>query len=296
MEGDAVTLGREQIRGIVTRGGTILGTSRFDPYVHGAGFDSVRATVEQSGIERLVVIGGDGSLRTASRLQQDGLPIVGVPKTIDNDIGNTDVTFGFHSAVQIATDAIDRLTTTAESHDRIMVVEVMGRTAGWIAAYAGLAGGAEAVLVPEVAYDIDEVARRLRARHESGPDYSIVVVAEGAPSPTGGEVESGIDAFGFARLGGIGAVVAHHIEQRTGYETRVTVLGHLQRGGSPTAFDRVLATRMGVEAGAQAMAGSQGVMIAVHSDEIVAVDLASSCATVRPLPAARYEDLTWFLV
>ncbi len=291
---DIHPLDRDSVRGIVTRGGTILGTSRLDPYIHGDGFASVKPAIDRNRIDAAVVIGGDGSLRTAARLQEDGLNIVGVPKTIDNDIGGTDVTFGFDTAVQIATDAIDRLTTTAESHDRIMVVEVMGRTAGWIAAHAGMAGGAEMIFVPEVAYDLAEVAGRIRRRHEDGRDYSIVVVAEGVPAPEGDTVHTGLDAFGFARLGGVGEVIGKKLEDLTGYETRVTVLGHLQRGGTPTAFDRVLATRMGLEAGRLAAEGAHGVMVAVHRDEIVAVDLDEACRQVRPLPQSRFDEAAWF--
>jgi 6-phosphofructokinase 1 len=294
MEGRIRGLTRDDVRGILVRGGTILGTSRMDPYVHGEGFESVRPTIERSGIECLVVIGGDGSLRTAARLQSEGLTVIGIPKTIDNDIAGTDVTFGFHTAVQIVTDAIDRLTTTAESHNRVMVVEVMGRTAGWIAAYAGMAGGAEAVLVPEVAYDLGAVARRLQARHDGGRDYSIVLVAEGTPGPSGVESEAGVDAFGFARLGGIAGEVARELERLTGFECRPMTLGYLQRGGTPTAFDRVLATRFGLAAAELALRGAGGVMVAMRGDEIVPVDLAEACARPRNLDPDRYRAGAWF--
>ena len=287
-------LGRNDVRGIAVRGGTILGTSRLDPYVHGDGYASVRPVLEETGVERLVVIGGDGTLRTAARLGDEGLGVIGVPKTIDNDIGGTDVTFGFHTAVQIVTDAIDRLTTTAEAHNRVMVVEVMGRTTGWIATYAGMAGGAEAILVPEVAYDIDDLAARLVDRHDSGHSYSIVVVAEGVEAPDGGLRTTGVDAFGFERLGGVGETIAAHIERLTGFESRSMVLGHLQRGGTPTAFDRVLATRLGVGAAEAALAGRTGVMMAVRGDEIVTVDLADACREVRRLDPARHADAAWF--
>ncbi|HLT97380.1 MAG TPA: ATP-dependent 6-phosphofructokinase [Acidimicrobiia bacterium] len=294
MEGLARPLGRDQVRGILYEGGTILGTSRMDPYVHGDGYASVRATVEAEGIDLLVVIGGDGSLRTAARLEKEGLPVVGIPKTIDNDIPGTEVTFGFHTAVQVVTDAIDRLTTTAESHNRVMVVEVMGRTAGWIAACAGLAGGAEAILVPEVDYDLDDLADRLRARHSSGHDYSIVVVAEGTPDPQGEEETSGVDAYGFARLGGVGNVIAHELERRTGYECRVTTLGYLQRGGTPTAYDRILATRLGIAAGELALEGRTGVMVAVRGDRIEPVPLDVVSAPPRALDLERYQEAAWF--
>lgn len=294
MEGRYRPLGRDDVRGILTRGGTILGTSRMDPYVHGDGYESVRRTIEETGMEALVVIGGDGSLRTAVSLHEEGLPVVGVPKTIDNDIGATDLTFGFHTAVQIVTDSIDRLVTTAESHNRVMVVEVMGRTAGWIATYAGMAGGAEGILVPELDYDLDDLASRLIARHEAGHDYSIVVVAEGTPGPAGRESTSGVDAYGFARLGGIAETVAEGLEEATGFECRVMTLGYLQRGGTPTAFDRILATRFGLAAGELAVTGHSGVMVALKGEEIVSVDLADACREPRNLDPARYREASWF--
>lgn len=294
MEDLARPMTRDDVRGILHQGGTVLGTSRMDPYVHGGGFESVRETVEREAIDVLVVIGGDGSLRTAARLEAEGLAVVGIPKTIDNDIPGTDVTFGFHTAVQIVTDAIDRLTTTAESHNRVMVVEVMGRTAGWIATYAGMAGGAEAVLVPEVDYDLAQLAARLRARHRSGHDYSIVVVAEGTPAPDGETATSGVDAFGFARLGGVANAVASELEALTSYESRVTTLGYLQRGGTPTAYDRVLATRLGVSAGEMALAGKSGVMVAVRGNELGPVGLDAVSHPPRLLDRERYEEASWF--
>lgn len=294
MEGLTRPLARDEVRGILHQGGTILGTSRMDPYVHGEGYESVRATVEKEEIEAMIVIGGDGSLRTAARLESEGLAVVGIPKTIDNDIPGTDVTFGFHTAVQIVTDAIDRLTTTAESHNRVMVVEVMGRTAGWIAAYAGMAGGAEAILVPEVDYDLAELAGRLRARHRAGHDYSIVVVAEGTPAPGGETATTGVDAFGFARLGGVANAVAAELEDLTSYECRVTTLGYLQRGGTPTAFDRILATRLGIGAGELALAGRSGVMVAVQGDSVVPVHLTEVDGPPRQLDLGSYQDAAWF--
>ena len=294
MRGRYRPLDRNDVRGILVRGGTILGTSRVDPYVHGDGYESIRETVERVGIDRLVVIGGDGTLRTAVRIDDDGLGVIGVPKTIDNDIGGTDVSFGFNTAVQIVTDAIDRLTTTAEAHNRVMVVEVMGRTTGWIATYAGMAGGAEAILVPESEYDIQDLAARLRRRHQSGHTYSIVVVAEGVPAPEGGSRISGVDAFGFDRLGGIGETIAARLETLTGFEARTMALGHLQRGGTPTAFDRILATRMGVGAAEMALEGRSGIMMAVSGDEIVPVDLRRACADVRGLDVSRHREAAWF--
>jgi ATP-dependent phosphofructokinase / diphosphate-dependent phosphofructokinase len=278
MDGDVRPLGRDDVRGILSRGGTILGTSRKDPYVHGDGLASVRPTLEAHGIDSVVVVGGDGSLRTASLLADEGMKVVGVPKTIDNDIGATDVTFGFDTAVQIVTDAIDRLTTTAEAHNRIMVVEVMGRTAGWIAIAAGMAGGAEAILIPEVPYDLNHLAERIIERHDRGRSYSIVVVAEGVTPPEGVNVHAGVDAFGFARLGGVANVIGPLLEELTGFETRVTVLGHLQRGGTPTAYDRILGTRFGVAAAEAALGGRSGVMVALRGQSIVTVNLAEACA------------------
>lgn len=284
MYGDTLPLSRDSVRGIIGRGGTFLGTSRTDPYVHGDGYASVRQTVESNGIEVLVVIGGDGTLRSALRLAEEGLPVVGVPKTIDNDIFATDITFGFDTAVQIATEAIDRIATTAESHNRVMLVEVMGRTKGWIATYAGIAAGADAILVPEQDLDLDEVARVLRTRHRHGHTYSIVVVAEGVRLPEGvggGPALHGIDAFGLERLGGVAYQIAPLIEELTGFETRVTVLGYLQRGGTPTAFDRVLATRFGVAAADLAASGRSGIMVALQGTKMVAVPLADACSEIR---------------
>lgn len=294
MEGRVRELTRSDVGGIIARGGTILGTSRLDPYVHGSGFASIEETMTQSAIDALVVIGGDGTLRTASQLEADGLSVVGVPKTIDNDLAGTDLTLGYDTAVQIVTDALDRLTTTAESHNRIIVVEVMGRTAGWIALGAGTAGGAEAILIPEVEYDLEDLAARLVKRHESGKRYSMVVVAEGTPGPDDTVVSAGTDAFGFGRIGGIGEVMAREIENRTGFETRTVVLGHLQRGGIPTAFDRILGTRLGVTAAELALDGRSGVMVALSADEIVAVPLAEACAEPRLVPAARHVQASWF--
>jgi 6-phosphofructokinase 1 len=296
MEGRTTELTRDHVRGIIARGGTILGTSRLDPYVHGSGFASIEATVDKTGIESLIVIGGDGTLRTATRLEQEGLPVIGVPKTIDNDIADTDITLGYDTAVQIVTDALDRLTTTAESHNRIIVVEVMGRTAGWIALGAGLAGGAEAILIPEVAYDLDALAEGIKRRHEAGKRYSILVVAEGVPDPRGGVVSAGTDAFGFGRIGGVGSVIAAEVESRTGFETRTVVLGHLQRGGTPTAFDRILGTRLGVAAAELALDGSSGLMVALSNGEIVAVPIDEACREPRLVPPGRHAQARWFSV
>jgi 6-phosphofructokinase 1 len=295
MEGGTLRpIDREHVRGIAARGGTILGTSRVDPYVHGDGLASLTPALEASGIETLVVIGGDGSLRTAVRLGEEGLAVVGVPKTIDNDIAGTDISFGFDTAVQIVTDSIDRLTTTAEAHNRIMVVEVMGRQSGWIALHAGVAGGAEAILVPEEEYDLEDLARRLVARHDAGRTYSVVVVAEGVAAPGGDEVTVGTDTTGFMRLGGVSNIIGPELERLTGFETRVMILGHLQRGGTPTAFDRLLATRMGIHAAEAALAGERGVMVASRGDDIVLVPLTTAVAEPRSVPRSRLDEARWF--
>ena len=289
MQGHVRALGRDDVRGILQRGGTILGTSRRDPYVHGSGYESIRTTIEANGIDAVVAIGGDGTLRTALALHEEGLRVVGVPKTIDNDIAGTDMTFGFDTAVSIATEALDRLSTTAEAHNRIMVVEVMGRTKGWIATYAGIAAGADAILVPELETSLEDVADTIRARHRRGRTYSIVVVAEGCTPPGGAPIISGFDAFGFERLGGVGYVFGAELERLTGFETRVTVLGHLQRGGTPTAFDRVLATRFGVAAADLAAARRFGEMAALRGMEVVGVPLAEACADVRGVDPALLD-------
>jgi phosphofructokinase-like protein len=295
MEDHVRPMRRDDVRGVLATGGTILGTSRLDPFVHGDGYASVRKTVEREGIDTVVVIGGDGSLRTATRLQEEGLDVIGIPKTIDNDIALTDVTLGFHTAVQIVVDAIDRLTTTAESHNRVMVVETMGRTAGWIAALAGMAGGAEAILVPEVEPDYEDVARRIVARHKASHDYSVVMVAEGTPGPEGEVETSGKDVYGFERVGGVAHDVARELEHLTGFESRPMILGYLQRGGAPTAFDRILGTRFGVRAAELALGGEKGKMVAYRGDHIEAVDLAQACQEPRLLDPARYQEASWFL-
>ena len=286
MEGRFRPLDRDAVRGILQRGGTILGTSRRDPYVHGDGAASVRGAIEGERLDGLIVVGGDGTLRSALALWEEGVPLVGVPKTIDNDIPGTDVTFGFDTAMQIATEAIDRITTTAESHDRVMVVEVMGRTCGWIATYAGVAAGADAILVPEEPYDLSELAELLRARVAGGRRYSVVVVAEGIAPPPGAQISAPLDAFGFERLGGVSAVIAAELERLTGFEARVTVLGHVQRGGTPSAADRVLGSRLGVAAADLAVAGAYGRMVALRGTEIVDVPLDVVRADPRAVPTA----------
>jgi phosphofructokinase-like protein len=287
--GEPLTI--ESTRGILPRGGTILGSSRTNPYKREDGLTRVQETFARRQLDGLIAIGGEDTLGVANRLHRDGLSVIGVPKTIDNDLGATDVTFGFDTALQVATEAIDRLHTTAESHNRILVVEVMGRNAGWIALHSGIAGGADVILIPELPFDIDEVCRLIRRRHERGRYFSIVVAAEGAVPKEGTIVldAGGVDDFGHPRLGGIGHVLEREIEQRTGYETRATVLGHIQRGGSPTAFDRVLATRLGLAAIDAAHAGSWGTMTALQSTQIVLVRLEDAVAEVRRVPVEEYE-------
>ena len=245
-----VGLDVEALRGKLPIGGTILGTSRYQPFMDDDGVERVRSCIADLGLDAIIVIGGEGTLGAARDLADLGFPVVGVPKTIDNDIAGTEMTFGFQTAVQICTDAIDRLHTTAESHDRVMVVEVMGRHAGHIAVWSGIAGGATVTLIPEEPFDIDQVCDAIRRRHEAGRYASIVCVAEGAvPVPGTLEIpEPEVDVYGHERLGGIGTTIGGEIERRLGYETRVTILGHVQRGGTPNAFDRVLATRYGVAA------------------------------------------------
>jgi 6-phosphofructokinase 1 len=284
----------ESMRGSLPRGGTVLGTKRGSPFDTLDGVDRVQSALADLGIDGLVVIGGNGSLTVASKLHEEcGLPVVGVPKTIDNDIVGTDITFGFHTAVQIATEAIDRLHTTAESHDRVMVVEVMGRHSGWIATYAGIAGGASVVLIPELPFDIEEVCQRLLRRHEGGRLASIVVVAEGAePIPGTLEVNERVyDEFGHVRLGGIADVIAREVDQRTGFETRVVMLGHVQRGGTPTAFDRVLSTRFGVAAIDLVHEQAWGQMVALRGTEIVATPLADTVGRTKPLDMSLYHGV-----
>ncbi|MCL1601397.1 MAG: 6-phosphofructokinase [Actinomycetia bacterium] len=295
MEDNTVLLRRDDVRGILGRGGTILGTSRMDPYFHGKGMISCEGTLSRNGIDRIIVVGGDGTLRSAMRLADEGLNVVGVPKTIDNDICGTDITFGFQTATQIATEAIDRLATTAEAHNRVIVVEVMGRTKGWIATYAGIAGGADYILIPEQRYSIDHVVDVLRQRHRSGHRYSIVVVAEGIDPPPGyepGEMKQ--DAFGFDRLGGVAYAVAAAIEDNTQFETRVSILGHIQRGGTPVASDRVLATRLGVAAADFAIDGLTNVMVAMRATETVPVPLVEATSAIRGVPDDIYQTAETF--
>ena len=292
LEDAHVELTIESTRGILPRGGTILGTSRTNPFKDDRGPERVRETLANLRVDALIAIGGEDTLGAAARLHDEhDLPVVGVPKTIDNDLGATDLTFGFDTAVHVATEAIDRLHTTAESHNRILVVEVMGRHAGWIALHAGLAGGADVILIPERPFDIDEVCRLIRRRHSRGRYFSIVVVAEGAVPKEGTMeiVEGATDDFGHVRLGGIGQRLEREIEERTGFETRTTVLGHIQRGGTPTAFDRVLATRFGVAAVDAASEGRFGVMPALRGPRIELVPLADAVRELRVVQAEDFE-------
>jgi 6-phosphofructokinase 1 len=283
------------LRGMLPRGGTLLGTKRGSPFDFPDGPERTQQVFADQSLDGLIVIGGNGSLTVACRLHELlDLPIIGVPKTIDNDILGTEVTFGFHTAVQVATDAIDRLHTTAESHDRVMVVEVMGRHTGWIATYAGIAGGATVILVPELPFDIDEVCEILLHRHRRGRYASIVVVAEGAEPREGTRLEAPqreIDRFGHAKLGGIANLIAPAIEERTGFETRVVSLGHVQRGGTPTAYDRVLSTRYGLAAIDAVHDKAWGEMVVYREMRIERAPLRLALGRTRTLDLAMYEDV-----
>jgi ATP-dependent phosphofructokinase / diphosphate-dependent phosphofructokinase len=281
----------ESTRGILPRGGTILGSSRTNPFKREEGVQQIRATFRRNGLDGLIAIGGEDTLGAADRLHAEGVNVIGVPKTIDNDLGATDVTFGFDTALHVASEAIDRLHTTAESHHRILVVEVMGRHAGWIALHAGVAGGADVILIPEIPFDIDDVCRLIQRRHGRGRPFSIVVAAEGATPKEGTmNVFAGqLDEFGHPRLGGIGHQLEQEIERRTGFETRATVLGHVQRGGTPTAFDRVLATRFGLAAIDAAHDGAWGMMTALRATRIELVPLAEAVIELRTVPVEEYQ-------
>ncbi len=296
IEGQVVDLSVTSFRGTLPRGGTILGSSRTNPDKIDGGPERVKAPLADNGIEALVAIGGEDTLGVASRLADEGVAVVGVPKTIDNDLSATELTFGFDTAVQVCVDAIDRLHTTAESHDRVMVVEVMGRHAGHIALWSAIAGGATVVLVPERPFDIDEVCRVIQHRHEGGRYASIVVVAEGAQPAEGtlATASGEVDAFGHVRLGGIGDQLAHAIEERTGYETRAIVLGHIQRGGTPTAFDRVLATRFGIAASDAVHDADFGTMVALRAGDIVRVPLSEGTSELKLIDPHLYDVASVF--
>ena len=296
LEGDSRPLGVPEVRGILPRGGTILGSSRTNPFAADGGPARIVESLEAAGVEGLIAIGGEDTLGAASRLHDEhGLQVIGVPKTIDNDLSATDYTFGFDTAVNIAMEAIDRLHTTADSHHRVLIVEVMGRHAGWIAFHAGLAGGANLILIPEQPFDIERVCELVGRRYDAH-FAPILVVAEGA-QPQGGmpaELDAGTDAFGHARLGGIAHWLEGEIEQRTGKETRATVLGHVQRGGTPTAFDRVLATRFGLHAIDAADAGRWGTMTALRGTEIELVALSEATAALKVVPESLYAEAEVF--
>lgn len=291
IENDTTTLNLDSISGILPKGGTILGTSRTNPYKKEGGLENVKANFKALGLYALIVVGGEDTLGVATKLVKEGLNVVGVPKTIDNDLSATDYTFGFDTALNIATECIDRLHTTAESHHRIMVAEVMGRHAGWIALESGIAGGADVVLIPEFPIDIEEVCDLIKKRHQRGKTFSIVVVSEGARFKEGTMVlqEQKLDEFGHVRLGGIGEILAKEIEKRTGYETRVSVLGHIQRGGSPTAFDRVLGTRFGVKAIELVKEKKFGQMVSLSGNKIISVPLEKATGTLKTVDPEYYE-------
>jgi len=296
LEGQSMPLGVPEVRGILPRGGTILGSSRTNPFKIEGGVEQIKANLESDGVDALVAIGGEDTLGVATKLADLGVKVVGVPKTIDNDLSGTDFTFGFDTAVNIATEAIDRLHTTAESHHRVLVVEVMGRHAGWIALHSGIAGGANIVLIPEMPFDIEEVCQLVESRFES--KYApILVVAEGAVPREGGDmtlVSGEKDAFGHVRLGGIGDRLAGEIEHRTGKEARAVVLGHIQRGGTPTAFDRWLATRFGLQAADAVAEGDFGKMMALRGTDIVRVPLIEGTGELKLVTKEEYAEAEVF--
>ena len=309
LENNMERLSLDKVSGIIHRGGTILRTSRTNPFKHPGGLSLIKENLQINGIDYLVAVGGDDTMRVADGLFQDGIPVVGVPKTIDNDLQGTDYCFGFDTAVSIATEAIDRLHSTAEAHNRVMVVEVMGRDTGWIAIASGMAGGADMILIPERPVDLDQVCRVLRKRHGRGKYFSIVVVAEGVKLPEAKQAKDakeskdaagesspqrGVDEFGHVQLGGIGNALASEIESRTGFETRVVTLGHVQRGGSPTAFDRILATRLGVAAMNLVHQGVFGKMVALQGTQIVSVPLAEATKSPRRVTPELYETAAVF--
>ena len=296
VENDIAPLSLARVSGILPLGGTILGTSRTNPFNQTGAVDSILETVRTHSIDAVVAIGGEDTLGVGLRLYQEhGLHVVGVPKTIDNDLSGTDYTFGFDTAVTIATEAIDRLHTTAESHNRVMVVEVMGRHAGWIAVMSGIAGGADVILIPEHPMTVEAACEEVRRRHARGKNFSIVVVSEGyqlsyetgESQVVGGDARA-TDQFGHVTLGGVGEILGHEIEQRTGFETRVTVLGHVQRGGSPTPRDRILATRFGLKAAELAQTGQFGQMAALRGDDVIAVSLEEATAHLKTVTPEWY--------
>jgi 6-phosphofructokinase 1 len=291
VENDVIPLGRHEVKGISKQGGTILGTSRTNPFEGRGGVDRVNEVMAENGIDALIAIGGEGTLAAAKRLTDAGIKIVGVPKTVDNDLDATDYSFGFDTAVQIATEAMDRLRTTGDAHDRCMVAEVMGRHVGWIALHSGMAAGAHVILIPEQKTSIDQICEWVTEAHNRGR-APLVVVAEGFALDTMDDAHSerGLDAFGRPRLGGIGELIAPIIEERTGIETRATTLGHIKRGGTPSAFDRVLATRLGMAAMRSVVEGHWGRMVALRGTEIVHVPFSEALGTLKTVPEDRYEE------
>jgi len=296
LENEFLPLDLKAASGILPRGGSVLGTSRTNPFKHEKGPEKILKNAEKAGIEAVVAIGGEDTLGVAHRMSKLGLKCVGVPKTIDNDLAGTDYTFGFHTAVAIATEALDRLHTTAEAHHRVMILEVMGRYTGWIALEAGLAGGADAILIPEKPFDIDEVCKYIERRQERGRNFSIIVVAEGAKPKGGEEIVYGrsVDEFGHVRFGGVGYYIGKEIEKRIGIETRVVVLGHLQRGGSPTPFDRILATRYGVAAIDLVHKGKFGYMVALKGNKMVSVPLKDVVGKRKTVDLELYDIASVF--
>jgi 6-phosphofructokinase 1 len=291
IENDFEELDLRKVSGILPKGGTILGTSRTNPYKKEGDVAKAKENYKKLGLSALIAVGGEDTLGVANKLSKEGLNVVGVPKTIDNDLSATDYTFGFDTAVNIATECIDRLHTTAESHHRIIVAEVMGRHAGWIATFAGIAGGADIILIPEIPIDMDEVCESIKKRHARGKTFSIVVVAEGAQFKKGSMVvqEEKLDAFGHVRLGGIGEALGSAIEEKTGFETRVSVLGHIQRGGSPTAYDRVLGTRFGVKAVELVKDKKFGKMVSLRGNKIVDVSLEEAVKELKTVDMDLYD-------
>jgi ATP-dependent phosphofructokinase / diphosphate-dependent phosphofructokinase len=295
IENDKMELSEDSVSGILHRGGTILGTSRTNPYKNSKDIERIKQTLTKAKLDALVAVGGEDTLGVAAKLSREGFPIVGAPKTIDNDLGCTDFTFGFDTAVNIAMDCIDRLHTTAESHNRVMVVEIMGRHAGWIATYAGLAGGADVVLIPEKTIDINHVCDVIQRRHKRGRLFSIVAVAEGAKFKERDIIkEEPLDQFGHVRLGGISQLLSDAIEKKTGYETRVAVLGHIQRGGSPTAFDRVLGTRFGIGTLKLVEEKKFGHMVSLQGNEIVSVPLEKATNSLKLVSNEFYSLCEYF--
>ncbi|MDD9205891.1 ATP-dependent 6-phosphofructokinase [Georgenia sp. 10Sc9-8] len=286
IEGDVQPLTREHIRNVLPVGGTMLGTARMHPHRVDGGLDAVRATLEAERVDALVVIGGDGTLDAASKVAETGINVIGIPKTIDNDVVRTDTAIGFETAVQVATEAVDRIHTTAESHNRVMVVEVMGRSTGWIAVNAAIAGGAELVLAPEAPFDMDRVERFLRHRHRAHASFSIIVVAEGAVPAAGSSMDytTELGQFGEIVSGAVSSAVAHEIAERTGFDTRVTVLGHVQRGGTPLPADRILGSRFGVAAVEALQAGRSDVMTALHGESVDLVPISEIAGQVKQVP------------